>query len=98
MYKKILVPLDGSEMAESVLPYVGNLANRLGASVTLFTVVAPGRRAARESETAVRAEAEAQARRQAQHMTAAGVAADVLVVTGQPVEQTSPGARAAGST
>jgi nucleotide-binding universal stress UspA family protein len=86
MYKKILVPLDGSEMAESVLPYVGNLAERLGASVTLFTVVAPGRRAS-QSETAVRAEAEAQARRQAQHLTADGVTADVLVVTGQPVEQ-----------
>jgi nucleotide-binding universal stress UspA family protein len=87
MYKKILVPLDGSEVADSVLPYVGNLAKRLDASVTLFTVVAPGRRAARESETAVRTEAEAQARRQAQHLTDAGVTADVLVVTGQPVEQ-----------
>ncbi len=87
MYKKILVPLDGSEVAASVLPYVGNLAGRLGASVTLFTVVAPGRRAARASDTEVRAEAEAQSRRQAQHLTATGVTADVMVVTGQPVEQ-----------
>ncbi len=87
MYKKILVPLDGSEVAASVLPYVGDLAKRLGASVTLFTVVAAGRRAAGASDTAVRAEAEAQARRQAQHLSAAGVTADVLVVTGQPVEQ-----------
>ncbi len=86
MYKKILVPLDGSEVADSVLPYVGNFAKRLGASVTLFTVVAPGTRA-RQSETAVRAEAEAQARRQAQHLDADGVAADVLVMAGQPVEQ-----------
>ena len=53
MYKKILVPLDGSEVADSVLPFVGNLARRLDASVTLFTAVAPGRSAASESETAV---------------------------------------------
>ncbi len=87
MYKKILVPLDGSEVADSVLPFVGNLARRLDASVTLFTAVAPGRSAASESETAVQVEATAQARREAQHLTEAGVTADVLVVSGQPVEQ-----------
>jgi nucleotide-binding universal stress UspA family protein len=39
MYKKILVPLDGSEMAETVLPHAVALARATGAEVTLVTVV-----------------------------------------------------------
>lgn len=39
MYKKILVPLDGSELAEKVLPHVTALAKASGAEVTLATVV-----------------------------------------------------------
>ena len=39
MYKKILVPLDGSELAEKVLPHVAGLAKGSGAEVTLATVV-----------------------------------------------------------
>ena len=39
MYKKILVPLDGSKLAECVLPHVGNLANcSPGAEVMLVSV------------------------------------------------------------
>ena len=39
MYKKILVPLDGSALAEKVLPHVTALAKGTGAEVTLVTVV-----------------------------------------------------------
>jgi len=39
MYKKILVPLDGSELAEKVLPHAVALAKGSGAEVTLLTVV-----------------------------------------------------------
>ncbi len=39
MYKKILVPLDGSELAEKVLPHAAALAKGTGAEVTLATVV-----------------------------------------------------------
>jgi len=39
MYKKILVPLDGSELAEKVIPHVIALAKGTGAEVTLVTVV-----------------------------------------------------------
>ncbi len=39
MYKKILVPLDGSELAEKVLPHATALAKGAGAEVTLATVV-----------------------------------------------------------
>ena len=36
MYTHILVPLDGSDVAEQVLPHVLELAKRLGARVTLL--------------------------------------------------------------
>jgi nucleotide-binding universal stress UspA family protein len=39
MYKKILVPLDGSELAEKVLPHVTALATAGETEVTLATVV-----------------------------------------------------------
>lgn len=39
MYKKILVPLDGSALAEKVLPHATALAKGSGAEVTLFTVI-----------------------------------------------------------
>ncbi len=40
MYKRILVPLDGSPLAEVALPYAEELALRLGAEITLLQVVA----------------------------------------------------------
>ena len=40
MIERILVPLDGSELAEVVLPYVEYVAGRTGAGVRLFTAVA----------------------------------------------------------
>lgn len=39
MYKKILVPLDGSEVAEAALPLVCNLAESNGAEIVLLRVV-----------------------------------------------------------
>ena len=42
MYKKILVPLDGSELAEQVLPYVEELAGKLNSEVILITICLPG--------------------------------------------------------
>ncbi len=41
MYKKILVPLDGSELAECVLPHVKAIALGSGGKVTLVRVVEP---------------------------------------------------------
>lgn len=40
MYKKILVPLDGSKDAESVLPYVEELAKTKGAEIVVLRVAA----------------------------------------------------------
>lgn len=39
MYKTILVPLDGSEYAESILPYVEDAAGIMGSNVVLLTVL-----------------------------------------------------------
>ena len=41
MYKEILVPLDGSELAEAALPHARELAKAFGARMTLLTVVEP---------------------------------------------------------
>jgi len=41
MYKRILVPLDGSPMGDRVLPYVRNLGKKLDAKVELFRVFYP---------------------------------------------------------
>jgi nucleotide-binding universal stress UspA family protein len=38
MYKRVLVPLDGSELAEVALPYAEELAGRLGSQITLIHV------------------------------------------------------------
>ncbi len=39
MFKTMVVPLDGSEMAEAVLPYVEDMAQRYAAEVILLQVV-----------------------------------------------------------
>jgi nucleotide-binding universal stress UspA family protein len=41
MYKKILVPLDGSKRAEAILPHVQELAQRYEAKVIFLRVVEP---------------------------------------------------------
>jgi nucleotide-binding universal stress UspA family protein len=41
MYDKILVPLDGSVLAEQVLPYVRPLAKALVASIELLHTIPP---------------------------------------------------------
>ena len=40
MFNKVLVPLDGSDLAEAVLPYVEDIATRYSAEVILLRVVA----------------------------------------------------------
>ena len=41
MYKRILVPLDGSKRAERILPHVEKLAHNFGAKVIFLHVVEP---------------------------------------------------------
>ena len=42
LFSKILVPLDGSELAEAIIPYVGRLASTLGAELVMFSAIDPG--------------------------------------------------------
>ncbi|MCX6000326.1 MAG: universal stress protein, partial [Chloroflexi bacterium] len=42
MYEKILVPLDGSELAEAAVPYAEGVARRLKNELALVTACAPG--------------------------------------------------------
>lgn len=42
MFSKILVPLDGSKRAETILPYVEQLAQQNDANVVLLQVLEPG--------------------------------------------------------
>jgi nucleotide-binding universal stress UspA family protein len=39
MYERVLVPLDGSELAEAILPFAEQVAGPLGAEVVLLSVV-----------------------------------------------------------
>jgi len=41
MYKRILVPLDGSKRAERILPYVEELATKFESQLTLLQVIEP---------------------------------------------------------
>ncbi len=41
MYRRVLVPLDGSELAEVVFPYAKELAGRLGTEVVLLHIANP---------------------------------------------------------
>lgn len=41
MYRKILIPLDGSGRAERIFPYVEELAHKFAATVVLVRVVEP---------------------------------------------------------
>jgi len=41
MYKKILVPLDGSKRAEAILPHVEELAHKFEAQVVFLRVIEP---------------------------------------------------------
>ena len=42
MYKKVLVPLDGSKRAETILPYVEDLALDRDSTVILLQIIDPG--------------------------------------------------------
>jgi len=41
MFEKVLVPLDGSERAEAIIPWVQDLAEKHGSEVTLLRVIDP---------------------------------------------------------
>ncbi len=76
MYEKILVPLDGSELAEQAMPYVERLAQKLKSEVILITVCLPG-------DPMERALAEYVERR-AEKIQSLGVSTRSLCIEGEP--------------
>jgi nucleotide-binding universal stress UspA family protein len=92
MYNKILVPLDGSQLAEVVLWYAARLTGRLRASLTLAYVSSPDELKSqymyecylRDSVSRVRAQAEEAAK----ETTKAGeVRVDYVILKGDPAEE-----------
>ena len=90
MYKRILVPLDGSPLAAKVLPHVQELAKSTGAAVILlrvaFTHVLPNADPIETQVTAVQ-EAERYVMERAKALQAVGVRAEGKVRYGDPVEE-----------
>ena len=92
--KRLLVPLDGSDLSTSVLPFAGDLAKRLGASLVLFHAVYepvmtyPGAEAV--FDTPVLEEMEAGAREYlkpaAGDLTEQGVKVDVVAAIGNATD------------
>jgi nucleotide-binding universal stress UspA family protein len=93
-YEKILVPLDGSPLAEAVLPHVQALAQKLGSEIVLFQavptfaetlrVVSPG---ADDSEAAIQVSLDlARQQKEAEHASAKAY-----------LQRTSEGLAAAGA-
>src|SRR4030042_186524 len=78
MYEKILVPLDGSELAGQAIPYVEQLAQRLKSEVILIAVCVPG-------DPLERALAE-YAERRAEKIQSLGVNTRSLCIEGDPAD------------
>lgn len=81
MFRHLLVPLDGSRLAESALPAAAELARRLGASVTLLHILEPDAPSTVHGDRHLRspAEAEGYLAGAADWMTARQVSAEVAL-------------------
>ncbi len=81
MFARLLVPLDGSRLAESALPAAAALAGRLGARVVLLHVLETGPPPTVHGDRHVRTDTEARAYLDGavQWMAARGVAAEAVV-------------------
>jgi nucleotide-binding universal stress UspA family protein len=98
MYKRILVPLDGSDLAEKVLPHAMALAKASRAEITLVSVVefSPGvvgakleafPQAAMEQKVALQAEALVYLEKVLRDLKSQGVAARVAILEGDVASQ-----------
>ena len=88
MFRKIMVPLDGSDEAEAILPYVSHIASGMDLSVTLLSVMDRGAMEMRESYYSrlfERAEQEAKGRlhNAAHQLQQDGVRTEELVISGR---------------
>ena len=97
MYKRILVPLDGSQIAECVIPHIKAIARNSSTEVELISVVEPidiptrGKIAFSEDDLkSIDAEAKQEAHKYLTHivkrLSRADVNARPVVITGKPAE------------
>ena len=89
--RRVLVPLDGSLTAESILPHARRLAASLGATVRLLHVLEHGRAGGLSRDSVEwrlhRAEARSYLDQVAERLGAAGLEVDTAVVEGKPARQ-----------
>lgn len=105
MYKRALVPLDGSTVAEAIIPFVLEIAGPLDIEVVLLRVLAPmaptvvegSRHVIVENVEARRVEAEAYLAPLAAELKAKGVRVWAEVRRGEPAAEIVAGARATGA-
>ena len=97
MYKKILVPLDGSRIAECVMPHIKTIAKATNSKVELVSVVEPveiptrGKIALTEDDLKqINADASQEANKYlnslANRLKRAGIEGIPVVITGKPAE------------
>jgi nucleotide-binding universal stress UspA family protein len=89
MYKRVLLPVDGSEIAEAIVPFILDIAGPLDFEVVLLKVI--------NDPTAQREEAEAYLAGLAAEMRAKGVKAATSVRRGEPVDEILAAARDEGA-
>ncbi len=102
MYKRALIPLDGSMVAESILPFILEVAGPLDMEVALLRVLVPvppmtveGMQVVIEDAGRLRAEAEEYLASIAAELRAKGVRVTTAVRRGEPVAEILAGAREA---
>ena len=95
MYKSVLVPLDGSPLAESILPQAVAVAEPASAEVTLLRIIEPLDKGVRETmgqelagkfEEVTLEEAQAYLDGVGEKLAAQGIAVRSVVLSGQPAE------------
>ena len=105
MYKRALVPLDGSTVAEAIIPFLLEIAGPLDMDIVLLRVLQPIPPTALESSRYVvfddveerRSEAEAYLAPVAGNLRSRGVRVETKVRHGEPADEIVLGAREAGA-
>ncbi|HSE91684.1 MAG TPA: universal stress protein [Methylomirabilota bacterium] len=105
MYKRVIVPLDGSPLAEGILPFILAIAGPLDMDIVLLRVVTPippsviegSRHVALEDMEGRVADARAYLATVAADLTTRGLRTSVAVRRGEPVVEILAGARDEGA-
>ena len=104
MYKRVLVPLDGSELGESIVPFILEIAGPLDMAVVLVRVVEPLPPVVADGIPVVVDDLETRRRDAEEYLApiaialrARGIETTSGVRVGRPVEQILAAARAAGA-